>query len=341
MIKNLFITGFFLAAIISSYIYINKYDMPLSSYVISQLVFFFPILSPLDKGLNKNEILKTREFFEPSTISKSKEVNYIDIPMNPDDHRNQQEIYLQKVDRTLYRIYIPNNLIKPAKVIMWFHGGAFVIGSIRADNDICNKLSINTKSIVVSVNYGLAPENKFPVAIEDSISSVKWVFNNIKKYGGNNKNIYLVGESAGGNIVLSILPYISYLKIKGIISIYPPLQIFTYSNSHWRYATKNGFLMLNHLIKAYDAYLDDIIDSQDERANPLLISNKNIKLFPKTMVILAKYDILYDDGILFSKKLKKNNVPVDLIIYPDIHGFFNRFGYGENAFKDVISFIQS
>ena len=115
--------------------------------------------------------------------------------------------------------------------------------------------------------------------------------------------------------------------------------MYSYNTSHWKYANYNGLLTLNHLSRVYDRYLSEIMDSQNYKASPILMNDNMIKTFPKVLFILAEYDILHDDGITFANKLKKNKIETIVKSYPDIHGFFNRFGYGEEAFNEVKKFI--
>ena len=323
-------------------LYSNQGDMTISSFVISNVArIILPYISPLDTGWDKDNIHHTRKLMEPIRESEHPEVRYLDIPLDPSDHRNAQESYLLEEDRILYRIYVPTAVGFSQKVVIWFHGGGFVLGNIRADHDICNKISMDSSSIVVSVNYALSPENRFPVAVDDSIRAVKWVYTNIKKYGGDKNKIFLAGESAGGNLAISIVPNLGPIQIKGVVTIYPPLQAFSYSNSHWKYANANGFLPLSHMIKMHSLYLPNASESTDDRASPLWLNDKKLKQFPPVLIILAKYDILYGDGVAFAERLMENKVNVVVRSYPDIHGFFGRFGHGNNAFNDALLFIYS
>ena len=329
-----------ISLIICYLIYLDKKDMLLTSYLMSRVTsVLIPIILPLDKGWDEKNIQIVRKTMEPVNYKPNFNHTYINIPLEKNDHRHKQEMYLKNESRALYRIYIPHQIKELKKVILWYHGGGFMIGNIRSDHEICEKISNLTDSVVVNVNYGLSPENKFPIAITDSINAVNWVNNNIHIYGGNKNNIYLIGESAGGNLVLSIIPYLKTINIKGIVSIYPPLNIFSYTNSHWKYANLNGFLTLNHMIKISSYYISHFKEAEDPRVNPLLLNNKSLNNYPNTLFILAKYDILYEDGLLFADKLKNNNKSVEVKIYSDVHGFFGRFGYGDEALEDMVTFL--
>ena len=316
-----------------------SFKIDFSSYLIAKISsVIVPILCPL-YNFKQKEIINLRKMMEPTFSTNYTDIEIVDIKLNNIDHRHEQEIYLEKENRILYRLYIPRHYNKSSSVIIWFHGGGFVLGNIRGDNDVCNKISEQTNAMVVSVNYALSPENKFPKAIEDSINAVKWVYSNIHKYNGNKNNIYLAGESAGGNLIISIVPDLN-VKIKGIVSIYPPLQAYSYSDSHWKYANFNGLLSLNNLLKFHELYLPNVIYSQDYKVSPIFMKNNMLKKFPKVLFILAEYDILYDDSIIFANKLRKNKILTLVQTYPDIHGFFNRGGHTDEAFDEMTKFIN-
>ena len=325
-------------------IYLSKDDMYFSSFFIAKITsIILPYMAPLHIGWEIDDLQKTRKMLESSFNKTYSNTNIVNIFLKNQDHRHQQELYLNKQERIMYRLYIPKYANKNLNVVLWFHGGGFIIGNVRYDDDMCNELSYKSNSIIVNVNYGLSPENKFPIALQDSIEAVKWVYKNIYKYNGSNNNIFLAGESAGGNLVISIIPELkNYIRrnIRGVISIYPPLNGFSYTTSYWKYANFNGFLLLNHMSRIYLSYLSNVNELNDERVVPLLMKNKKIKMFPSTLFILAKYDILYDDGIEFSKKMIENNINVTATTYPEIHGFFYKFGYGSIAFNEMIDYVN-
>ena len=319
--------------------------MYFSSLVISKVTgTLLPIFFPLHKGWNKNQIQFIRNLMEPAKYKWFENVTTYNFSLSSNDHRHCQELYLEPKKRMLYQVYVPSNQETKQKVVIWFHGGGFVIGNIRADADFCKKLVDVSNSIVVNVNYGLAPENKFPKGFNDSIDAVIWTVNNIMNYGGNNTQIYLAGESTGGNLAVTIFSYLPremQSNIKGIISIYPTFQVYQYSESYWKYANTNGILRLNQISRVYNSYLSSVKEALDPRVNPLLLNSRQLKIFPKTLLIAAKYDILYDDAVFFYKLLDSHNKPVVLKKYDDIHGFFDRFGYGEKAFKEMVSFLEN
>ena len=140
-----------------------------------------------------------------------------------------------------------------------------------------------------------------------------------------------MGESAGGAIAtaVSAVHHSSTLRtdspINGLILIYPTLDHGIYRESHFKNNKINGLLTLEQIIWWWTLYLDEShLDCHDYRACPLRISDSLLSKFPETLLILAKYDILLDEGLEFDKRLKFNGVQSNAIVYNDtIHGFLS------------------
>lgn len=257
------------------------------------------------------------------------------------------------------RLYIPHDSILYPKgtlkgINMWIPGGGFVFGTIQTSDIICKTIANQTGAIVVSVSYRLAPENKFPAAIDDVESIFRWLTdtssinkdNGIYSYGGDSNNIVISGEGTGGNLaaslissaVASTLPFIisspsltkssisisSLNSIKGLILICPSLHYGQHSNSHIKYKNYNGMLTLEQMEWFYTLYLnDDHRDCIDFRACPMRSSDDILALFPDTVIISAKNDILRDEGEIFNNKIINAGSNSNFYEYNNsIHGFF-------------------
>jgi acetyl esterase len=259
------------------------------------------------------------------------------------------------------RLYIPHDSKFYPKgtlkgVNMWIHGGGFVFGTIQTNDIICKTIANQTGAIVISVSYRLAPENKFPSAIDDVESILRWLTdtssNNqdigIHSYGGDSNNIVISGEGTGGNLAASLvasavsatLPFTtinisssltkssitinSLNSIKGIILICPSLHYGEHSNSHKQYKNINGMLTLDQMEWFYTLYLNDNHrDCSDFRACPMRIPDQILSSFPDTVIISAKNDILRDEGEIFNNKLIKAGSNSIFHEYNNsIHGFF-------------------
>ena len=128
-------------------------------------------------------------------------------------------------------------------------------------------------------------------------------------------------------------------SIKGLVTIYPPLEYGVFRDSHFRYSDVNGLLRLKQMLWYWKLYLPNPeLDCRNNyTACPLRTPNSILRQFPPTTIILTKYDTLLDEGVeLFSKRLKDANVHVDVKIYNStIHGFFARYSSGMNALHYV------
>jgi acetyl esterase len=235
-----------------------------------------------------------------------------------------------------FRIYRPkpaadDDKLKP--VTIWFHGGGFVLGSCKEDDSVCCKIVKYAGHVVVSVEYRLAPENKFPAAIEDAETALLWTFNTISEYGGDPEQMYIAGQSAGGNIAAALTALSSDTArnsiagivrsyIKGLLVVYPCLEHGVYRDSHFRYSMTCPFLTTLQMQYFWSLYLrDQWTDAQDYRACPLRASDNILKKFPPTLVVLAHFDVLYDEGVEFAKRLERVGVPVKTVTYESVHGF--------------------
>jgi acetyl esterase len=232
-------------------------------------------------------------------------------------------------------------------VLLWFHGGGFVEGSVHADRKNCFTLSQLSGYLVVSVDYRLAPEHPFPAAVNDSSKALHWVLSNIEQYGGDPTAVVIGGESAGGNLAAaSVIALVTERgqrapELIGAVLIYPCLDHGVYTDSHFQYRNTNGLLPLAQMQWYWNLYFgsDQAVCGRDIRACPARAPPQILELFPPTSVVLAGVDVLFDEGMSFGNKLKNEGVDVKIAVYADvIHAFFGRplFGHsGDVALNEV------
>lgn len=247
-------------------------------------------------------------------------------------------------------ISTPLSFSRPA--LIWFHGGGFVIGNYTNEDTICSKIVEYTDFIVVSVDYRLAPEDKFPAGVNDAWDALQWTKHSIHKYGGDPTRIFVSGESAGGNIATSVValnldidrtPLDTRLEIKGLIIFSPCLDHGVYLDSHFRYSDTFALLTLRQMTYFWSLYLpDQIRDAADYRACPMRTPAHILRQFPATTIMMAKYDILLDEGLKFAELLKSSNVPVKSVVYNDsYHGFFTRGLFPEKRTIEICALMQA
>lgn len=224
------------------------------------------------------------------------------------------------------RIFYPKNYNK--KVIVYFHGGGFVVGSIDTYNHICSKIASSTDCMVISVGYSLAPEHKFPKAINECYEVVKYLTINKGINGISFDELILMGDSAGGNLaaVVSLMSRDKKeFEVLKQILIYPVTHYDHSENSPFSSVKTNGndWLLTNkHLNEYFNLY----VSTNEELKNPYIspILSKDLSKQPKTLIITAELDPLRDEGIEYGKKLRKFNNDVKIYCLKEtIHGFLN------------------
>lgn len=219
------------------------------------------------------------------------------------------------------RIYTPDGK-SPMPVIVYYHGGGFVIATNDTYDASARALARDTKAIVVAVEYRKAPENKFPAAHDDAFAAYKWVLTHAKSFGGDPARIAVAGESAGGNLALNTA---IRARDEGIqlpvheLLIYPVASTSMDSAS---YKENADAVPLNR--KSMDwfvkNYTNGTTDLKDKRLN---VVEANFKGLNPATVITAEIDPLRDEGKLLADKMKAQGVKVEYKDYPGVtHEFF-------------------
>ncbi len=243
------------------------------------------------------------------------------------------------------RMFLPNK--NTNNLIIYFHGGGFVCGSVENYTKICAILAKNTNAIVVSVDYRLAPEYPFPNGLNDCYEVAKYFFSKDSFLG--DKEIILMGDSAGGNLasVVSIIASESKeFKVKKQILLYPLTYHLHNDNSRFKSIKENGtnWILTNKRINNYlDLYVKDKTKLGSKYVAPL--NADNLYNQPKTLIITAEFDPLRDEGEAYGKKLKEFKNEVKIYRMKDvIHGFFTYFPNSQEnkkCYKLINNFIKS
>ena len=222
------------------------------------------------------------------------------------------------------RIYHPIGMTKPLPVLVYYHGGGWVIGSRDTHDSLCRLIANSGPFVVVSVDYRMGPEHPFPAAVHDSFTALNWTADNIADYNGNPEKIAVGGDSAGGNLsaVVSLMareenthrPVFQWL-------IYPATQMEMSTPSHEKFA--EGYFLTKPLMEYFQAnYLRDKKDKTDWRASPLLADS--LADLPPALIQTAGFDPLQDEAILYGKRMNKEGSKAVHTHYEGmIHGFIN------------------
>lgn len=226
------------------------------------------------------------------------------------------------------RSYLPSGLpalTRPA--LVYYHGGGKVIGSLDTHDRLCRLLANQANCIVFSVAYRLAPEHKFPVAVNDSLAAYEWIANNATRFGVDAARIAVGGDSAGGT-----LSTIACQLAAGRDGPRPCFQLLIYPATDGRgdYTSRRenakGYLLTNKLINWFSGkYWNGPEDKLDPMVSPLLAVDLSGQ--PSAHIVTAGYDPLRDEAAAYAKALAAAGVKVDYRNYPGmVHGFFNMSG---------------
>lgn len=225
------------------------------------------------------------------------------------------------------RIHTPREAAPPFPVLVWLHGGGHVVGSLDSYDALCRGLALQADCIVVSVDYRLAPEHKFPAGIDDSFAALQWVGANTPAIGGDPSRIVIGGDSAGGNLaaVCAILARDrGFPELLFQLLVYPRTAPDEEFPSHHTFA--EGYLLTRKTILWFhDHYRASADDRADFRYAPL--SCPDLSRLPPALVIVGEYDPLRDDGVAYAAALERAGNPVTLTQYDGmVHPFFSMGG---------------
>jgi acetyl esterase len=212
-----------------------------------------------------------------------------------------------------------------APLIVYFHGGGFVVGSVNIFDPLTRSLANTTKAIVISVDYRLAPAHPYPAAVDDGYAAVVWAVQNAASLGGDPSRIAVAGDSAGGNLAATVSLKARDMggpAIAAQIMYYPAVDL---TNAHYGSKEKfaDGYGLSTESNAAFErAYVGHVQDKTDPYISPLYA--KDLTRLPPALVFTAGFDPLTDAAKLYIDKLERNGIPVTAYHYPNIvHGFMS------------------
>jgi acetyl esterase/lipase len=233
------------------------------------------------------------------------------------------------------RIYTPAGT-PPFPALVYIHGGGWVIGNLDTHDGVCRSLTNGAGCVVVSVDYRLAPEHKFPAATEDAYAATCWVAAHAPSIGADPARIAVGGDSAGGNLsaVVALMardrgtPRLCYQLL-----VYPVTDAACDTPSYRDNA--DGYFLTRDMMRWFwNHYLRSAADGENPYASPLRATN--LRGLPPALVMTAEFDPLRDEGETYAARLRQADVPVTLSRYDGmIHGFFGMAGMIDRA-KDAV-----
>jgi acetyl esterase len=300
-------------------------------------------LDPRVATLLKLATLLNKQFYN---IKLSPRVNRKLFDLDCRMVRGRRQPVFKIIDSTIppeikIRIYKPSDSPK-LPIIVFYHGGGWIVGNINTHDFICRNLAVKSSSIVVSVDYRLAPESKFPAAVNDAYEALLWVSKNALSIGGDPERIAVAGDSAGGNLTIVVCLMSrdrSGPKIAYQVPMYPATNMAQLNTESYQ-CFGEGYYLTKPVIEAViPMYIGDENDLENPYASPLLATD--FKNLPPALVITAQFDPFRDEGEAYARKLTDAGIPARIRRFDGlIHGFVSFGGILPQA-NDAINEIAA
>ena len=236
------------------------------------------------------------------------------------------------------RIYTPREPVwsDPLPVLFYIHGGGFTIGSPDTHNGLTRYLAQHADCIVVSLDYRLAPEYKFPAAVEDAFAAWQWLLREIAAFGGDASRVAIAGDSAGGTLAAVVC-----LMARDAGLPQPLLQLLIYPGTHptqntaSHFSLADGYLLTRaNILWFFDQYAPTVAERHDWRFAPL--EAPDLAGVAPAHVVVADHDPLFDEGVAYAERLRAAGNSTHLKVARGmVHGFFNFGGYSAAARTEV------
>jgi acetyl esterase len=221
------------------------------------------------------------------------------------------------------RVYRPAGSEGPLPVVVFFHGGGWVVCTLETHDPCCRMLAAEAKVMVVSVDYRLAPEHKFPAAVEDSLAATEWVLAHVKELGGDASRVMVGGDSAGGTLATVVALLLRDKGVKGLtgqVLLYPVTAHYDPPTASYVENAEGYGLTRKGMMWFWNHYLNDKSEAKDFRAAPLMAAS--LAGLPRAIVVTAEYDVLRDEAQAYAKRMADAGVDVTHVLVEGMnHGF--------------------
>jgi acetyl esterase len=233
----------------------------------------------------------------------------------------------------------------PFPVLLYLHGGGWVMCSVETHTDLCRSLCGRSGAIVVSVDYRLAPEHKFPVALDECYAALDWIALSAADIGGDAARLAVGGDSAGGNLTAALALRVrdtSGPSLAMQVLLYPALDCAFDTASYHENAEGFG-LNRSEMMFFWEQYLADPCDADNPWASPLRAPD--LRGLPPALIQTADYDPLRDEGEAYAARLARAGVPVQVTRYLGMnHGFTGRAGVitrGRDGLDEIAAALRA
>lgn len=265
---------------------------------------------------------------------------------DPPDLARTQDLNLKRPDGTdlLVRVYIPRG-VEPFPVCLYFHGGGWVLNNIETHDDLVRCLAAESGCVFVNVEYRLAPEHKYPAALDDSWFALNWVHDHAHELGCDPRQIAVAGDSAGGNLAAALClmsrdrhgPEIAFQAL-----IYP-ITDCDFDRPSYRENAEGYFLTRREMIWFWNHYVSSPEQMKEPYASPLRASS--LRNLPPALILTAEFDPLRDEGEAYADALRAAGVEVELFRFDGmIHAFVRRveqFSGARTAIQKIAQHLRA
>jgi acetyl esterase/lipase len=238
------------------------------------------------------------------------------------------------------RIYKPKSINEAMPVLLWMHGGGYILGHPKQDDVSCIQYAREAGITVVSVDYRLAPKHPFPAGLEDCYSALKWIVSNAQQLGIDNQRIAVGGGSAGAGLAASLAQYAhdqNEIKIIFQLLVYPMLddrtvlrtEIDDSNNITWNQKS-NQF--------GWESYLGKKCGDEDMPEYSVPARRKNLSGLPTAWIGVGTLDMFYDEDMAYAQRLKQAGVQCEAYV---VSGAFHGFDVFDSQIPIVQEFRKS
>jgi acetyl esterase len=241
-------------------------------------------------------------------------------------------------------IYSPPGKDGALPVVVFFHGGGWVVCTLETHDPICRALAMEVGVLVVSVDYRLAPEHKFPAGLEDCRVAAEWVLAHAAELGGDPRRVMVGGDSAGGTLATVVALLLRDKGVTGLVGqilVYPVTAHYDPPTASYLENAEGYGLTRKGMMWFWDHYLNDKSEANDFRAAPLMATS--LAGLPRAFVVTAEYDVLRDEAQVYAKSMGEAGVDVTHVFVEGMnHGFMssaNEFPFLSQP-KDVLRKIR-
>lgn len=278
------------------------------------------------------------------SVEDARKINLSSMAAEPDQVWRIDDLTIPgPVDVIPVRVYTPQSEA-PLPVIVYYHGGGWVVGGLDAADVLCRQLANGANSMVVSVDYRLAPEHPFPAPVEDAYAAAAWVAQNAVALGADPNRIAVGGDSAGGNLAAVVAMMARdrgapFIKFQLLVN---PVTHYAFDTDSYRDNGEGFGLTADTMRWFWGHYLANEQDGRHPYASPILAAD--LSGLPPTLMLTAEFDPLRDEGEAYAEKLRAAGVPVEMKRYEGmVHGFILQTGaydQGRKAVEHAVSALR-